>query len=244
MKNVMIFQDYDTSETYGHQWKEDELFRYFRCQIDNSINFGWKPEDICIVTNLDFEYRGVNIVRTKLLCTYNKYFNKVFGIYELLKDNLLDDDIWFHDFDDWQLSEFDEFPYFPGDIGGCKYLFGNPIPQWNTGSLFVKKSSLPIWEYIYNTMEANKNEPNINQYGDENIFNMCVHQHFQPAISEIDYTYNVGCTGFQDRLDRVFIKPVKVGGFKPNKKEIGIFKDLIPDSLMELFKKYKLNETN
>ena len=84
----MIFQDYDTSETYGHQWKEDELFRYFRCQIDNSINFGWKPEDICIVTNLDFEYRGVNIVRTKLLCTYNKYFNKVFGIYELLKDNL------------------------------------------------------------------------------------------------------------------------------------------------------------
>ena len=76
MKNVMIFQDYDTSNTYGHQWKEEELFKYFKCQIDNSINFGWKPEDICIVTNLDFEYRDVTIIKTKLLCTYNKYFNK------------------------------------------------------------------------------------------------------------------------------------------------------------------------
>ena len=242
MKNVMIFQDFIDEKTYGHQWKQEELFNYFKCQIDNSINHGWKPKDICIVTNLDFEYRDVTIIRTKLLCNYNKYFNKVFGIYEILRDNLIDDDFWFHDFDDWQLSEFDGFPYFPGEIGGCKYIFDNPLPQWNTGSLFVKKGSLPIWEYIYNTMEANKNEPNIHTYGDENIFNLCVHQHFQPAVSEIDYTYNVGCTGFKDRLERVFLKPLRVGAFKPDEERISYFQDegLIPDSLMELFKEYKM----
>ena len=48
MKNVMVFQDYDTSDTYGHQWKQEELFKYFKCQIDNSINHGWEPKDICI----------------------------------------------------------------------------------------------------------------------------------------------------------------------------------------------------
>ena len=110
------------------------------------------------------------------------------------------------------------------------------------GSLFVKKGSLRIWEYIYNTMEANKNEPNIHTYGDENIFNLCVHQHFQPAVSEIDYTYNVGCTGFKDRLERVFLKPLRVGAFKPDEERISYFQDegLIPWSLMELFEEYKM----
>ena len=44
----MIFQDFDTSDTYGHKWEQEELFNYFKCQIDNSINFGWKPEDISV----------------------------------------------------------------------------------------------------------------------------------------------------------------------------------------------------
>lgn len=239
----MIFQDFDKSNTYGHKWEEKELFNYFKCQIDNSINLGWKPEDICIVTNLDFEYRDVTIIRTKLLCTYNKYFNKVFGIYEIIKDNLIDDDFWFHDFDDWQLSKFDEFPYFPGDIGACRYLFNKEhAPQWNTGSLFIKKSSLPIWHYIYNTMESNKNESDINTYGDEDIFNLSVFKYFQSSVSEIDYTYNVGCTGFEDRLERVFLKPVRVGAFKPSETRRSYFDDagLISDDLMELFKKYEL----
>lgn len=239
----MIFQDFDKSNTYGHKWEEKELFNYFKCQIDNSINLGWKPEDICIVTNLDFEYRDVTIIRTKLLCTYNKYFNKVFGIYEIIKDNLIDDDFWFHDFDDWQLSKFDEFPYFPGDIGACRYLFNKEhAPQWNTGSLFIKKSSLPIWHYIYNTMESNKNESDINTYGDEDIFNLSVFRYFQSSVSEIDYTYNVGCTGFEDRLERVFLKPVRVGAFKPSETRRSYFDDadLISDDLMELFKKYEL----
>ena len=86
MKNVVIFQDFIDEKTYGYQWREEELYNYFRAQIDNSIDFGWKSEDIVIVTNLDFKYRDVSILNTKMLCTYNKYFNKVFGIYELLKD--------------------------------------------------------------------------------------------------------------------------------------------------------------
>jgi len=242
MKNVMIFQDFIDEKTYGHQWKTEELFKYFKAQIDNSIRLGWEPKDICIVTNLDFEYRDVTIIRTKTLCTYNKYFNKMFGMLELLESNLIDDDFWFHDFDDWQLSEFDGFPYFPGVIGGCKYIFDNPTPQWNTGSLFVKKEALPIFKYIVRMMEENKNHEKIHTFGDENLFNLCVYQVYPDNVSEIDYTYNVGCTGFQDRMDRVYSKPVRVGAFKPDEERISLFKDagLIDDELMDIFKKYEL----
>lgn len=240
MKNVVIFQDFISEKTYGHQWQKDELYNYFKAQVDNSIDLGWDPKDICIVTNLDFEYRNVTIIKTKLLCTYNKYFNKQWGIYELLKENLIDDNFWIHDFDDWQLTKFNGFPQFDGLVGACKYLFENPIPQWNTGSIFVKKTALPIFEYIYETMETNKHLPNINQYGDENIFNICVYEHFQSIVSEIDYTYNVGCTGFKDRYDKA-TKPISVGAFKPNdKRDVGIFRDNVSERLIQIFKKYNL----
>ena len=240
MKNVVIFQDFINEKAYGYQWREEELYNYFRAQIDNSIDFGWKSEDVVIVTNLDFKYRDVSILNTKILCTYNKYFNKVFGIYELLKDNLLDDDFWFHDFDDWQLSEFDDFPHFSGDIGMCKYLFENSVPQWNTGSMFIKKSALSIFEYIYETMEYNKDESGINTLGDENLFNLCVYKHFQSRMSEIDYTFNVGCTGFDDRYSRAS-KPICVGAFKPNDiKDISKFSNIISERLIKIFKKYDL----
>ena len=88
----------------------------------------------------------------------------------------------------------------------------------------------------------NSNYDIINNGADENIFNLCVHQHFQPAVSEIDYTYNVWCTGFKDRLERVFLKPLRVGAFKPDEERISYFQDegLIPWSLMELFEEYKM----
>ena len=38
MKNVVIFQDFIDEKTYGYQWREEELYNYFRAQIDNSID--------------------------------------------------------------------------------------------------------------------------------------------------------------------------------------------------------------
>ena len=138
MKNVVIFQDFVRANTYGHNWHTEELFNYFRAQIDNSLRWGWKPEDIVVCTNLDFEYKGANIVRLENICQYNKYFNKQYGILELLEKEIITENFWFHDFDDWQTSEM-IFPDFDGDIGMGKYINAQ---QWNTGSIFVKPSSL------------------------------------------------------------------------------------------------------
>ena len=80
MKNVIIFQDWIREKTYGHDWKQDELFAYFKAQIDNSIRLGWQPKDIIIGTNLDFSYKEVTIIKLNDICQYNKYFNKQYGI--------------------------------------------------------------------------------------------------------------------------------------------------------------------
>lgn len=239
MKNVIIFQDWIREKTYGHDWKQDELFAYFKAQIDNSIRLGWQPKDIIIGTNLDFSYKEVTIIKLNDICQYNKYFNKQYGIAELLSNNLITDNFWFHDFDDWQLVTF-EFPEFTGDIGLCKYI---DFSQWNTGSIFVKPFSKDIWELIVEFMKLNEGHDSLLQVGDENIFNFIYHQYpeIQSRFSWLDSRYNVGVTQFEDRLNKA-TKPIVIGAFKPGSEGYDIFlkNGLIPNELNEIFKIHKL----
>jgi len=237
MKNVIIFQDWIREKTYGHEWKQDELFSYFRAQIDNSIRLGWNTKDIVICTKLDFSYKDVTIIKLSDICQYNKYFNKQYGIAELLSKGLIDEPFWFHDFDDWQLYPF-EFPEFDGDIGLCKYI---DFTQWNTGSIFIKPSSKDIWELIVEFMKMNDSHPGLLQVGDENIFNFIYHQYpeIQHRFSWIDTRYNVGATQFNDRYQKA-TKPVLIAGFKPGYKGSNYFEQqgLISEELKNIFKKH------
>lgn len=239
MKNVIIFQDWIKEKTYGHDWKQDELFSYFRAQIDNSLRLGWLPKDIIVCTNLNFNYKDVTIINLFDICQYNKYFNKQYGIAELLRKELINEPFWFHDFDDWQLTTF-TFPDFSGDIGLCKYI---DFTQWNTGSIFVKPSSKDIWELIVEFMKMNDSHPELLQVGDEDIFNFIYHQYkeIQNRFSLLNETYNVGVTQFNLRFNKA-IKPITIGAFKPNHKgyELFIEHNLIPDSLLDIFKHHGL----
>ena len=240
MKNVVIFQDWIREKTYGHDWNERELFAYFRAQIDNSIRCGWDVKDIVICTNLDFSYKGVTIIQLDDICQYNKYFNKQYGIAEILRRELITEPFWFHDFDDWQLNAF-EFPDFIGDIGVCKYIDDS---QWNTGSVFIKPGSVNIWELIVEFMKTNDSHSELLQVGDENIFNFIYHQYpeIQHRFSLLNNQYNLGCTQFDLRYDAANL-PIYIGAFKPNDiQNISKFtdKNLIPRELLNIFKTYEL----
>ena len=50
------------------RWTDEDLFQSFRAQIDNSIERGWKREDIIIGTNFDFRDRQIG--KTTILCGY------------------------------------------------------------------------------------------------------------------------------------------------------------------------------
>jgi len=239
MKNVVIFQDWIREKTYGHNWKQDELFSYFRAQIDNSLRLGWNSKDIIICTNLDFKHKDATIIPLNDICQYNKYFNKQYGIAELLRNNIITEPFWFHDFDDWQLSPFD-FPIFEGDIGMCKYI---NFTQWNTGSIFVKPASLDIWELIVEFMKINDSHPDLLQIGDENIFNFIYHQYpeIQSRFVELDTTFNVGVTQFSDRYIKAS-KPITIGAFKPGSDGYMLFKEnnLIDLNLEKIYKLYNI----
>ena len=59
MKNVLIYNK--VGEKTRHS--DDLLDRYLKAQVHNSLDLGWKPEDIIIGTNFDFEHMGVKNVK-------------------------------------------------------------------------------------------------------------------------------------------------------------------------------------
>jgi len=238
MKNVMIFQEFVDKNKY----KTEELFNFFRAQIDNSFRFGWKSSDIYICTNLDFSYENVNVVKMKKLCNFNKFANKVYGICELLEENIITDNFWFHDFDDWQINQFD-FPSFEGDVAMAKYV---NFTQWCLSDIFIKPSSLNIWQLFYEFTESNRSniEPNP-RLGDDAILNFLYNNYpeIQPRFHQLNSRYCVGCTQFDMRYNAAEL-PVYIIAMKPNKDNRKQFQDknLLSDDLLNIFKKHNLNE--
>tara|TARA_Y100001963_G_C6711152_1_gene414319 strand:- start:419 stop:1147 length:729 start_codon:yes stop_codon:yes gene_type:complete len=238
MKNVLVYNIIENKKRYDNEL----LFNYFRAQVDNSLRFGWKKDDIIIGTNFSFEHKGVKNIELKNICTENIFNNKWYGMLELIEQGVLDDDFWFHDQDSWQINNI-SFPKFDGEIGGCTYVY---TPEWNTCSMFLKKTSHNIIQYIVDFMEMNKN---INVYSDENYISMLrQHGEIKDLLITINNKFNVGLTHMEKRYDAAE-KPVCSIGFQPHvknswdvfiegKNELDI--KLVDDELLKIFKNYKL----
>ena len=69
MKNVLIYNIVDDKKRYDNEL----LFNYFRAQVDNSLRFGWKNEDIIIGTNFEFEHNGVKNIELIVVIVYVSY---------------------------------------------------------------------------------------------------------------------------------------------------------------------------
>ena len=248
MKNVIVFQEFIHHTDGRHDWKKEELFNYFRAQIDNSLYWGWDKKDIVVCTNYDFEYKDIKPVRLKKIST-NATSNKQYAIYELFSEGIIKDNMWLHDFDDWQIGKFD-FPEFSGDIGLAKYCGCTGdcgCIRWNCGSIFTKPSAIDIWELFYNFVEANKDNKKFISEGNDEIYIDTLHVNYpdvRDRISKINSEYNVGVSAFDDRYG-VANKPIKVIAFKPNiKRDLDVFMNgknsfnaqLVDNRLMELFK--------
>jgi len=238
MKNVYVYNIISDKKRYD----DELLFNYFRAQVDNSLRLGWDRKDIIIGTNFDFEHNGVRNIQLKNICETNVFNNKWYGMLELMQLGYIDDDFWFHDQDSWQVNKI-EFPEFKGQIGGCTYVY---TPEWNTCSMFLKKSSEYIIDYIVQFMEMNENQ---NFYSDENF--IAILRQNSEIINElttINNKYNVGLTHMEKRYQAAE-KPVCSLGFQPHvqsswdvfiegKNELNL--KLIDDEMLELFKKYNL----
>ena len=55
MKNLLVYVS-------PNKQFDDEHKILAKIQIDNSLDLGWKKEDIILATNFDYEYRGIKSV--------------------------------------------------------------------------------------------------------------------------------------------------------------------------------------
>ena len=216
MKNLMVYNkvDFDPDNMYGHSYDLEVLKNQMRLQIDNSIRFGWKPEDIIIGCNFPFEFRGVKSVLLKNICKHNNFFNKFYGILELYERKILTDIAWFHDLDSFQINEF-ECPGFVGDMGICTYVYNE---EYNTCSMFLKPSCVDMVRSVVEAMENMKTNPQ--RVSDEHVVSGVITHNpkMTGRHSKLNNEFNVGLTHFAKRYDAAN-KPVKVIGFNPTVKK-------------------------
>lgn len=132
-----------------------------KIQIDNSLELGWKAEDLILATNFPYEYGGVK----SLLVNNNNYspFCPTVSIINVIVE-LFDRKIikrgevwWYHDHDAYQLYGITESEL---DLGKADMAmaYKGLKAKWDTGSIFFKSSAEDIIRRLKET--ANKYQVN------------------------------------------------------------------------------------
>ncbi len=105
MKNLMVYinprKDFD-----------DEGKIAIKIQIDNSLDLGWKREDIMLITNFPYQYNGINsiILNDDIYVDWFPQSTKMSAIVNLFEQGLIDKDelCWVHDIDAYQMEVITE----------------------------------------------------------------------------------------------------------------------------------------
>ncbi len=229
MKNFII-----ANKSKNKRYKFDNIEVLIKAQIENSLELGWKVEDIIFLANFKYEFMGVKSIKIDL----NKECltgSKMFGMKYLFDNDIVDDIIWAHDLDAWQNVPF----YCPDfkEVGITCYS----TSKYNGGSIFWKKSAKDIVYRIIDEIgknKENKEEPTLNR--------ILKSKEYKRRVTNINNTFNVGCSGYVKRWDRS-IKPIRVCHFHPYNRTAwethaldrnGIDNKGVSDRLERILRKY------
>jgi hypothetical protein len=148
MKNLL------THISPSKEFCNDEHKMAVKIQIDNSLELGWKKEDISLITNFDYEYNGVksSVIGGENYCSITKNrlwtATKIYVIDYLFKNNLIENDLyWYHDFDCWQLNPLTdiETDMVGVDMGLTNY---GRMPRLCSASMFFRNTAGDIFSKI------------------------------------------------------------------------------------------------
>lgn len=224
-------------------------------QIDNSLDLGWKNNDILLVTNFPFEYQGINavVLESDVFCDVYKYASKITSIVRLFELGLVEKDqlYWFHDLDAWQNYPIDE-----KDIDLEKYDAGFTdycrLTRWNAGSFFFKYSARDVFEMISSEIyKRGKISTDYKYVSEESVLlHFTDNDTYKIAtrIKRLNNTYNFGLRRIGYCYEQAD-KPLKVLHFhpeNPNHNTLAIAlhgrnslkRPLMSDRLIKIFKKY------
>lgn len=228
MKNLLIYIN-PVDKKFS---QEHEILT--KIQIDNSLKLGWKKEDLMLVTNFDYEYRGVRAIKVSDYEVFDQNRStKIPAILELFEKSLIEDDIyWFHDHDAFQLVPFNIT--LEKNAGFTDH--GAWSKTWNAGSFFFKKSARDIFSDIYKLMnERNTNEQDALTFMWENNIN-----HINERYKLISPSYNIGIYKISENI-KLGNGQAIVAHFHPHKKKhLELYRGILPDRLMAIFNKYDI----
>ena len=211
MKNVLV---------YLHPSKcfDRESAVLARIQIDNSLDLGWLPDDIMLITNFPYEYNGIKslVIDDNQFCTINPQSTKTVIIPHLFDLGLIhpQEFYWMHDFDACQLHPFNEASLnLRKDLGLTTYGYSS---KWCFGSFFFNDQSCDIFQKIKNTMYQ----------GDTDDERALRHLTKTGLVTESRYqtlniTYNFGMRHVAHNYG-LADKPLKVLHFHPNHPKKGL----------------------
>lgn len=222
MINLLVFGTPQNDSKYKPGLSK-HILNLLEIQIQNSLNFGWKPHQLLLASNLSQHSFSCE----NCLIDFSKYGNinptvyKWVGIYEILK-KYPNETIIYHDCDCYQIAPFIEPKI--DKIGMARYY-----KRYNTGFIIINYKGLPIVENILNIAKQN---PNL---VDEKV----VKQLNNDIITQLNSRYNVGVTAFSRRYESA-IKPVLfIHAHLERKSRFNKFKErnLLPQYIIESFPK-------
>ncbi len=212
MKNLLIYISPTGSFENKRTDLENDAGVLSNIQIDNSLDLGWKPEDILFVTNFEFEYRGIKALKINDVEFFNRkpQASKINVIVKLFKSGLIENEklYWFHDLDAFQLHPFTESEIELNDEDLALTDYGS-LPRWSTGTIFFKKSSEDIFDlikvamYKYN-MDEEWSLGTLTE-DDENI---------RKRVKKINKSYNFNSPNLRSGYKKA-VKPLRVAHFHP-----------------------------
>lgn len=202
MKNLLIY----TNPAKAFSVENQTLVKI---HIDNSLDLGWRPEDILLYTNFDYEYNGIRavVVDDTLQCRWDRTSNKILVIQNLLNRGLLTGLCWYHDFDAYQNTTIDETEFGEFDLGVTGYGYKD---QYNGGSFFFRETA----KDIFNTWCA-RTFAKQRTRADEKALTDLMREGVLSKVEELNITYNFGQRAPRLCYDQAD-KPLKVLHFHPH----------------------------
>lgn len=186
--------------------------RLVKLQIDNDFELGWAADNIHLYSNFEYEYRGVKArLVPDIYDDFDPTSNKVPVILRLLKNKLLDDDLyWYHDLDVYQL-----IPFEPPDVkslGIARYAYKH---DWQCGSFFFRTKT----EHFFDVWNKEiKDVVKWSHYAksrtDEKALKSLVLRQIL-IVEELNHSYNF-CHKFSHRTYPTADKPIKAVHFRPD----------------------------
>lgn len=223
MKNLLIYTGPDKKFNKEH-------CILAKIQIDNSLDLGWKKQNIIIATNFSFEYNGIKslVIPDNLYYEFDLGASKVPVLIYLLKNNLLDSKeiYWCHDFDAYELNHIteSELEMNKVDLALTHYFYK---PEWQFSSFFFRISVKDILELLDS---ETKKHPHLSR-NNEKILTKLINENKidKNRFKKLNVRYNITKRSLRTVYNEA-IKPIKVLHFLPSNKDI-----LMPDTGLNMF---------